>query len=286
MPPELQLKRPIDGVTLAIIREIHSAAAALGHRAMLVGAAARIILVENVFGLPTGRATKDVDFAFAMETWEQFEALRQRLVGQHGFAADTRLAHKLYYRPEGAALGVPVDLVPFGALGGEREEIRWPPEMAIVMNVTGFADALESAVSVEVGPGVDVAIASLPAIAVLKLFAWLDRNKDTRKDALDLTALLLLYHEIDSERVFTIPTEVLEGVGYDIELGGAWMLGNDARKLALPATTEKLTAMLANTAQTEGLIRDMARALHTKDDPEGYAAKLLEQFKEGFGYTG
>lgn len=286
MPPELQIKRPIDGVTLAIIREIHIAASALGHRAMLVGAAARIILVENVFGLPTGRATKDVDFAFAMETWEQFEALRQRLVGQHGFTADARLAHRLYYRPEGTAHGVPVDLVPFGALGGECEEIRWPPEMAIVMNVAGFADALESAVSVEVGPGVNVAIASLPAIAVLKLFTWLDRCQDTHKDALDLTALLLLYYEIDKDRVFMIPTDVLEGVGYDIELGGAWMLGNDARKLALPATTEKVTTMLANTAQTGSLTSAMARALRTKDDPEGYAAKLLEQFKEGFGYTG
>jgi predicted nucleotidyltransferase len=68
MTTELQLKRPIDGVTLAIIREIQTAADALGHRAMLVGATARIILVEHVFGLPTGRATRDVDFAFAMET--------------------------------------------------------------------------------------------------------------------------------------------------------------------------------------------------------------------------
>jgi predicted nucleotidyltransferase len=284
MTTELQLKRPIDGLTLAIIREIHAAASALGHRAMLVGATARIILVENVFGLPTGRATKDVDFAFALETWEQFETLRQRLISQHDFEADARVTHKLYYRPKGATHGIPVDLVPFGALGGEHEEIRWPPEMAIVMNVAGFADALESAVSVEVVPGVSVAIASIPAIAVLKLFAWLDRRHDTRKDAIDLTALLLLYYEIDPERVFTIPAEVLEGVDYDIELGGAWLLGNDARKLTLAATTEKLTSLFANTAQNDALTSDMARALPAKSDPEGHAAKLLEQFKEGFGY--
>jgi predicted nucleotidyltransferase len=175
--------------------------------------------------------------------------------------------------------------VPFGALGGEREEIRWPPKMAIVMNVAGFADALESAVTVEVVPDLRVAIASIPAIAVLKLFAWLDRRQDTSKDATDLTALLRLYYEIDEERVFTIPVDVLEGVGYDIELGGAWLLGNDARKLTLATTTEKLTSMLANSAQTDGLINDMARALLTKGDPDGHAAKLLEQFKEGFGYV-
>lgn len=283
MPTELPLSRPIDGITVAIMRAIHSAAEALGHQAMLVGATARIILVENVFGLPSGRATRDVDFAVALESWEQFEALRQHLIAHHGFKVDARIAHKLYYQPPGAALGIPVDLVPFGPLGGEREEIRWPPEMAIVMNVAGFADALQSAVSVEVVAGVHMRIASLPAIAVLKLFAWLDRHKDTPKDAIDLTALLVLYNDIDRDRVFTIPAEVLEDVGYDIELGGAWLLGSDARALSLAATAVKITDLFANAAQTQALLADMARALLTKNDPDAYATQLLAQFQGGFG---
>lgn len=283
MPAELALKTPIDGMTVAVIRDIHAAATALGHRTMLIGAAARIILVENVFGLPAGRATKDVDFAFAMESWEQFEALRQRLIGQHNFKADAHTLHKLYYQPTAARYGIPVDLVPFGALGGKHEEIRWPPDMAIVMNVAGFADALASALSVEIGPNMSVQIASLPAIAVLKLFAWFDRHRTTSKDATDLTALMRLYNEIDQERVYTVPAAVLEGVDYDIELGGAWLLGNDARKLTLLPTTDKLTAMLSNPARTDGLIGDMARTLLTREDPDGYAAKLLDQFKKGFG---
>ncbi|MDM5179103.1 nucleotidyl transferase AbiEii/AbiGii toxin family protein [Massilia sp. DJPM01] len=283
MRTELQLKTPIDDATFAVIREIGHAAAALGHNALLVGATARIILVEHVFGLPAGRATRDVDFAFAIDTWDQFDALRQRLIGQHQFQADAHTLHKLYYRPTAAPHAIPVDLVPFGTLGGEREEIRWPPDMAIVMNVAGFADALASAVSVEIGAGVSVAIASLPAIAVLKLFAWRDRRRGTHKDATDLTALMLLYHDIDQERVYTVPEEVLEDVDFDIELGGVWLLGNDARKLSLAPTTEKLTAMLADTAQTDALISDMARALLTKADPDGHAARLLGQFKAGFG---
>ncbi|MDQ1830966.1 hypothetical protein [Massilia scottii] len=85
MRPELQLKKPIDDVTFAVIREIHHATAALGYRAMLVGATARIILIEHVCGLAAGRATKDIDFAFAIETWEQFEALRQHLLASTRF---------------------------------------------------------------------------------------------------------------------------------------------------------------------------------------------------------
>ncbi|MDQ1817061.1 hypothetical protein RBA41_27520 [Massilia sp. CCM 9210] len=57
-------------------------------------------------------------------------ALRQRLTGQHNVEADTLTRHKLYYGPTAAPYGISVDLVPFGALSGEREEIRWPPQMA------------------------------------------------------------------------------------------------------------------------------------------------------------
>ncbi len=281
MAADLELKLPIDGLTLDIIREVCGAATALGHRAMVVGATARIILVEHVFGLPTGRATKDVDFAFAMENWEQFEALKQRLINRYGFEADAKAAQKLYYRPPGMDHGIPVDIVPFGALADEHEEIRWPPDMDFVLNVAGFADAFESAVNVHVAPDVSVAIASLPAIAVLKIFAWLDRRHKTQKDAIDLTALLRLYYDIDQNRVYEFP-DVLEQVDYDVELAGAWLLGNDARRLTLPATTEKLNAMLGNTAETEKLIGDMARALQGKGNADEYAAKLLEQYKNGF----
>ncbi|UUZ57025.1 hypothetical protein LP419_20335 [Massilia sp. H-1] len=134
MPTELQLKRPIDGMNLVVIRELHTAASALGLRALLIGATARVVLIEHVLGLDAGRATRDVDFAFAMETWAQFEALKQRLIDQHGFTADPRAMQKLYYQSVGATLGIPVDLVPFGPIADERQEIRWPPDMAIVMN--------------------------------------------------------------------------------------------------------------------------------------------------------
>ncbi|UUZ51569.1 hypothetical protein LP420_20900 [Massilia sp. B-10] len=73
MPTELQLKRPIDGMNLVVIRELHTAASALGLRALLIGATARVVLIEHVLGLDAGRATRDVDFAFAMETWAQLK---------------------------------------------------------------------------------------------------------------------------------------------------------------------------------------------------------------------
>lgn len=51
--------RPIDPLIRLVIREVASAATDLGLDIFLVGATARILLLEHVFGLHTGRATRD-----------------------------------------------------------------------------------------------------------------------------------------------------------------------------------------------------------------------------------
>ncbi|MDX8386599.1 MAG: hypothetical protein R8M11_08820 [Gallionella sp.] len=63
----LKPDRPLDPATLLVIQEIHKASTTLGFPVLLVGAMARIILLENIFGLSAGRATTDVDFAFALD---------------------------------------------------------------------------------------------------------------------------------------------------------------------------------------------------------------------------
>lgn len=64
-PLTLRVDRPVEPLALQVIGEIHNASKALGFPVLLVGAMARIILLENVFGLNAGRATIDVDFAVA-----------------------------------------------------------------------------------------------------------------------------------------------------------------------------------------------------------------------------
>jgi len=68
MTPSLSPRtdRPVDPKIVSVIAEIYKASAELGFQLLLVGATARIILLENVFGLNAGRATTDVDFAFAL----------------------------------------------------------------------------------------------------------------------------------------------------------------------------------------------------------------------------
>ena len=55
------------------------------------------------------------------------------------------------------------------------------------MTVVGFEDAIAAAVHVQVDADFTIPVASLAGIAVLKLFAWRDRQTND-KDAVDFTA--------------------------------------------------------------------------------------------------
>ena len=280
----LKPDRPVDPTALSVMLEIHKASTALGYPAFLVGAMARIILLENIFGLKAGRATTDVDFAFALDDWEQFRALKTFLLTNANFEESRHEAHRLLLQIPGSKHKYKVDLIPFGGIETSPSTISWPPDMAVMMNVAGFSDALAAAVKVEVSPGVNIAIASLPGIAILKLFAWADRGQDNQKDAIDLVSLLRGYHEAGNEdRIYVEKTalKALETAGYDIELAGAWLLGNDVAAMASTQTNTDLQALL-NGSKRERLIEDMTRAMLGRDNAMEYSQRLLEQFSIGF----
>jgi predicted nucleotidyltransferase len=177
-----------------------------------------------------------------------------------------------------------VDLLPFGGVETSPNTIAWPPDMAVMMNVAGFSDAFAAAVSVEVSPGVEATVASLPGIAILKLFAWADRRQENQKDALDLVTLLRSYHQAGNDhRIYEDASALaaLEAVEYDPELAGAWLLGNDVASMASAATVAGLETLL-NSATKDRLVEDMSRAMRGREDATAYAYRLLEQFTKGF----
>lgn len=276
--------RPIDPIALLVIQEIHKAATALGFPVFLVGAMARIILLENIFGLRAGRATTDVDFAFALDNWDQFRDLKTCLLANADFAESSHVAHRLLLRRPGTAHSYKVDLIPFGGIETSPKTIAWPPDMAVMMNVAGYSDALAAAVTVEVSPGTTMAVASLPGIAILKLFAWADRGQENPKDAIDLVLLMRSYSEAGNEnRIYEEKDALaaLETAEYDIELAGAWLLGNDAAAMTSPETRADLGVLLSG-AKKARLIADMGKAVRGKNDALAYSRRLLAQFSKGF----
>lgn len=280
---KLRPDRRIDALSLTVMRAVAGAASQLGLATFMVGATARIILLEHVFGLQPGRGTRDMDFAFALEDWNRFQELKRHLTADASFHEQANLAQRLIFKPTDSRHDFIVDLIPFGGLEGADNHIAWPPDMSVVMNVAGYRDAHAAAVPVEVEPGLIIPIASIPGIAVLKLFAWVDRGREDPKDALDLVTLLRQYHEAgNQDRVYEDALSALEAVGYDMELAGAWLLGRDAATMTSPETRRRLDAIFAQPALMDRLVMDMARAYRARDDAMDYSRALLEQFLRGF----
>lgn len=107
---------------VSAVRDLLRGAGEAGVEVMLIGAAARLILIDWKVGGVARRATTDWDFATRVDSWEQVAALNRRLTQGTGAAfVPTGVEHRLKHRS-----GVHVDFVPFGRVQNERGIIRWP----------------------------------------------------------------------------------------------------------------------------------------------------------------
>ena len=279
VPPE----RPIEPLTLAVLRRVDHVAREMALEYFVVGAIARDLLLTNVFGLKMSRATADVDLGIVVDRWEQFEDLKARLIETGAFRQDEKKMHRLNHFPDPKGSSYPLDLVPFGGVERPRNEIAWPPDGSVVMNVAGFDEALSSAVAVELEPGFVVRVASLPGLAILKLLAWADRGAGDRRDAIDFGAILQRYADTgNGDRLYGTEIQVLVDTNYDFDLAGARLLGADAGRIATPATRRKVLALLNDPAHMDRLVLAVSRELQATEDSVERANDLLSQFRSGF----
>ncbi len=276
---KLRTDRALDPVTVSVIRAINNVTVELGLDTLLVGATARVILLEHVHDQVTGRKTHDIDFAVAVENWEQFRAIKERLIALREFTQDERIAHRLNYGPV-----VIVDLIPFGEIEDEESMLRWPPPEVAILNMAGFRDAYESAVQIEIEPGLIVSVASIPSMSVLKIFAWNDRRHEEKgkKDAQDFLYLLREYHKIGS-RIYEDEAEsAFVENDFNAELTGAWLLGHDAVSQSMTKTKDSLRSLFQDRKLMDALTLHMAADLRMYEDAQKLAKDLLDQYVKGF----
>ncbi|QOY94780.1 nucleotidyl transferase AbiEii/AbiGii toxin family protein [Massilia sp. UMI-21] len=218
--------KPLSDTLLALIRTLDAVMKQLVIPYFVIGASARDILVEHVYGLDTGRATRDIDFAVAISSWADYDRLKAALAVTGEFTLSAN-AHRLMFGTDEGAY--PLDLVPFD--GVEKEgEIAWPPSGESVMNVAGYGDAYASALDIGIAPDLQVKIVSLPAMVVLKILAWNDRP-ERDKHASDVLLVLRSYHQAGQfDRLYDEALDLLEQYDYELELAGAALLGSDAQR--------------------------------------------------------
>jgi predicted nucleotidyltransferase len=270
----------IDPLILEAIRKIDEVARRHETKYFLAGATAREVILRHVFGRPAGRRTLDIDFGIAVRDWEHFQALKSALVEQAGFIVHAHAHQRLIYPTTPAVM---VDLIPFGGVEREDRTIAWPPEEDFVMRVAGFSDGMESSVPVRLAEDLVVRVVSLPALLVLKLFAWLDR-KHEKRDAPDIHTLLKDYGDAGNEdRLYGEALNILEAEGHDVEMAGARLLGGDAAAVISAHTRERVRDILASDRQMEELTNQII-VVSARNDPE-HARRcdlLVKKLRQGF----
>jgi predicted nucleotidyltransferase len=271
--------KPLNPIIVEILAAVQAVTQALDYGYLLVGATARDMMMTHVFGIDSRRATHDVDFAIAVENWERFHTLKAELVARGDFAPAANKAHLLHYKPARHGTAFPLDLIPFGGVEQGAHQIAWPPDMSVVMDVTAYAEALASALEVDIGNGVTIRVVSISSLAALKLLAWNDRGLQDNKDAQDLFFLLQHYHEAgNSDRMYEEAFALLEACQFDLPLAGAALLGHDAGMLLEENSLHALLAILADPRKRDRLVVHMTRFAGTESD---IAAQLLNQFDLG-----
>jgi len=265
-PRSIKPDRPVDHVTIDILRAVAEEAQAEQVDYMLVGATARDILLTHVFGLATRRATYDVDFAIAVKDWGQFDALRARLIARGTFDSGGHAQQRLYYKGGQGDLHYHLDLVPFGPISQGTDELAWPPDMKVIMNLAGYDDVLAAAELVTFAPGFDGKVVSLAGLAILKLVAWSDRGRENPKDAHDLIHLMDNYAAAGNiDRVYD-EDGVIEAADYDPDLAGVYLLGKDIQRVASERTISVLKQIVER--DFDRLSTEMTRATRHLDNAE------------------
>ena len=229
---------------LPMLEAVVEACMETGTDFFLIGALARDVLLEHIYGTKVPLTTGDVDVGVAVERWQAYEDLRERLTKEHGFEE----------RPEKQRLRspqrTPLDLVPFGGVAEEGGKARFPPEGNPELTVLGFEAAWEAALPVRFGEGAVsessgdegtvLRVASLEGLALLKLLSWNERPRERARDAQDLCHLLQHFYDARLELIVERHADLFDGEDFSKPTASAQALGRELASLLRGPVPETL----------------------------------------------
>ncbi len=237
----LDLSGKIDVRTVRLYEVLTAVASSLSTPFFLVGATARDTILEHGFGIPIVRATKDIDIGVRVSDWGEFERLRQALL-KTGQFAETREVQRLLYLRE-----LPLDIVPFGGIANQDRKTSWPPGEDVVMSTVGFEEAYGAAqrVRIRADPPLEILVASLAGLAIMKIVAWEDRPQVRSRDARDLAHILEKYLDAgNSERLLEEHEDLTSVEGFDYVRAGVRLLGRDIGRIVRDETKARIQETL------------------------------------------
>lgn len=243
------------GADRAMLLDLQRAATAQRIEPCLIGAAALGLALQQRAGVPLPRATRDWDFAVAVPSWQDFHGLASRLTAPDGGFRRAAEPHRFVH-----ARSSTLDIVPFGPLESPIGTIRWPDES--VMSTVGFAVLAHHNEVHDLGQGLRLVVASLAALAGLKLIAYGDRRPAILRDIRDLYHLARS-HPWEHAGEATIDDDATATLGVG-EIGfadlGAYVLGREVAAAFDVGIRRRMTDILAEADDSwSDLIEHVAR---------------------------
>lgn len=233
-----------------VVRSLQGVALPMAADFFLIGAAARDLMLRYGHNIEPVRQTEDVDFAVMLQDWDIFAALRTALIecGEFSERAGPSI-HRLRHQS-----GLPLDIVPFGDIERADRTIAWPPDQHTVFDCFGAREAFNAAVSVQLPLVVSLRVASIPALALLKVTAWQDRKQThPGRDAGDLLLYLRSYMDCDNfDRAACEHGDLFRVEDYEHEATGAQLLGRDMALLLDKPDIERVLKILLPQADING----------------------------------
>lgn len=263
-----------------VVRDVVRAAQRAEAKIFVAGAFGRDLWLQFAYGIGTGRATADLDFAALCESWEKFDRIAEALRASDFRSPEPKTPHRFIHTG-----GTPIDIVPFGGVERSDRTIAWPPDESHQMSLIGFQETLDSAVTFLLPGGVTVPVATLASLAALKLMAWQERHiLWPGKDARDLLTILRNYADAGNQgRMFDEIPGLEEREDFDHELAGAELLGRDLARGVPSELRAMLTRILEQESSSRGEFR-LAGEMHG-GDPER-ARELLAACLSGLTTAG
>lgn len=230
----------------------------------VIGATARDIIME-LHDETSGRLTHDLDIAITINDWEQYQKIEEGIANLPNFTKAPNQKQRFKYLDK-----FDLDIVPFGNIMNEDNKIFWPPDKEFAMSVLGFSAVNDAVLKVNVDETVEIQIASLAGIFLLKIVAWGDRNHKTNKDADDMAFILQNYLEIHRDESLEYFEEIYTE-DHTILKGGSTLLGIH------------LNNVLENHSEAKKSIKEILTAEIEKKEESKLINQILETHK-ALGY--
>jgi len=257
-----------------IIRDALLASKELGIDFFCVGALARNVWYTN--NNQSARGTKDVEFGVYIPNEETYLSLKTKLIEDYDYTASGGNAFCLI-----SPNGIPVDFLPFGEIE-ENGEVSIEGKGLSSIRLDGFKEVYQNGLQKIDIEGDIVNICTISSVILLKLIAFDDRPEHRAKDPLDISSIIEMYPDFETDLIWDEYSFLYEGELSHDEIG-IMVIGYEMKKVVKNNNklVEKVVKILDKGISLKNKLASHMILDSNKDTVESNIEKL-KLLKEGF----